>query len=88
VVTRTDRGNRTFNYAGSLGMGMGIALSNAYYPDASVNGREVASRFGTSLTAWGLGNLLPEFWPDIRQKFFHHKASAPGSTPSAPAHQD
>ena len=25
-----------------LGMSMGIALSNAYYPDSSVNGEEVA----------------------------------------------
>jgi hypothetical protein len=73
VVTRTDAGQATFNWSGVLGMSMGIALSNAYYPDRSVNGGEVASRFGTSIVAWGLGNLLPEFWPDIHDKFFHHK---------------
>jgi hypothetical protein len=54
-------------------MAMGIALSNAYYPNRSVNGTEVGTRFGTSLVASALSNILPEFWPDIRQKLFHHK---------------
>ena len=76
AVTRTDSGNSTFNYAGILGMSMGIALSNAYYPAASVNGTEVAKRFGTSLAASALYNILPEFWPDIRQKVFHRKADS------------
>ena len=74
VVTRTDSGNDQFNYSGMLGMSMGIALSNAYYPEASVNGKEVAYRFGTSLAASALGNLLPEFWPDIQKKFFRKKS--------------
>jgi hypothetical protein len=73
VITRTDSGKRTFNYSGILGMSMGIGLSNAYYPDASVNGRVVAERFGTSLAAASLSNILPEFWPDIRQKLTRHK---------------
>jgi hypothetical protein len=81
VITRTDAGQHTFNYAGMLGMGMGIALSNAYYPDRSVNGEEVATRFGTSLIANALGNLLPEFWPDIHQKFFHRKPRTPSAPP-------
>jgi hypothetical protein len=69
VMTRTDAGKDTFNYSGMLGMGAGIALSNAYYPESSVNGREVVSRFESSFAAAALFNLLPEFWPDIRQKF-------------------
>jgi hypothetical protein len=73
VITRTDAGTDRFNYSGILGMGMGIALSNAYYPAPSVNGTEVASRFGTSLMSSALGNILPEFWPDIHQKFFRRK---------------
>ncbi len=81
AVTRTDAGNKRFNFSGMLGMGMGIALSNAYYPDSSVNAEEVASRFGTSLIANALGNLLPEFWPDFHQKFFHHKTQPPDPPP-------
>jgi hypothetical protein len=68
AITRTDAGKNRFNYSGIIGMSMGIALSNAYYPASSVNGMEVASRFGTSLVASALSNILPEFWPDIRQK--------------------
>ena len=76
AVTRADSGKTTFNYAGILGMGMGIGLSNVYYPAASVNGTEVAKRIGTSLAASALYNLLPEFWPDLRQKISHHKADS------------
>ena len=73
VVTRRDRGGETFNFAGVLGMGMGIALSDAYYPPQSVGGGELESRVITSLAASALGNLLPEFWPDIKQKLQHHR---------------
>ena len=83
-VSRTDSGQRTFNYAGMLGMSMGIALSNAYYPRSSVSGTEVATRFGTSMVAWSLGNLLPEFWPDIHQRFFHHKPPRRPAQPAVP----
>jgi hypothetical protein len=72
VITRTDAGKPSFNYSGLLGMGMGIALSNAYYPNSSVSGNVVLSRFGTSLVSAALSNILPEFWPDIRQ-FFRRK---------------
>jgi hypothetical protein len=82
VVTRTDAGGERFNYSGVGGIGMGIALSNAYYPDASVSGKEVASRFATSFAANALGNLLPEFWPDFHEKFFHRKPRATKPPPS------
>jgi hypothetical protein len=73
VITRTDAGKRSFNYSGVFGMAMGIALSNAYYPARSVNGSVDVTRLGTSLVSAALSNILPEFWPDIRQKFFRHK---------------
>jgi hypothetical protein len=38
-----------------------------------VSGNVVAVRLGTSLVSSALSNILPEFWPDIRQKFFHRK---------------
>ncbi len=84
VVTRTDAETESFNYSGILGMSLGIALSNAYYPDASVSASEVGYRFGTSLLASALSNILPEFWPDVHDKFFHRKprpASPPPATP-------
>lgn len=73
VITRNDAGYSTFNYSGVIGTGLGVALSNAYYPAASVNGAETAKHFGTSIAGSALFNLLPEFWPDIRWKLFHKK---------------
>jgi hypothetical protein len=73
VITRRDSGKDCFNFSGIVGMELGIALSNAYYPPKSVNGEEMAYRTFTSFTASALGNLLPEFWPDIKAGFARHK---------------
>jgi hypothetical protein len=75
-ITRQDSGRAAFNISGVLGMGMGIALSNAYYPGADVDASVNRSRFLTSISGNCFGNLLPEFWPDIQhlqKKLFHHK---------------
>ena len=55
-----------FNASGVFGMGLGIAASNLYYPSSSRTGSEMASRIGTSFSGGMMGNLLSEFWPDIR----------------------
>jgi hypothetical protein len=68
AIIRRDSGKDGLSYSGIGGTALGIALSNAYYPASSVNGAEVESRFVTSLTASALGNLLPEFWPDVKAK--------------------
>jgi hypothetical protein len=73
VITRRDSGKDSFNFSGILGMGMGIGLSNAYYPPASVNAAEMGSRVGTSLISSALGNLLPEFWPDFKAKLARYR---------------
>jgi len=73
VITRRDSGRDSFNFSGVLGMGMGIGLSNAYYPPASISGAEMGSRVLTSLASSALGNLLPEFWPDVRAKLAHYR---------------
>jgi hypothetical protein len=72
-VTRSDSGHQRINLSCLLGTSMGIALSNAYYPSASVSGSVVGSRFGTSLLGSALGNLLPEFWPDVRERLFRKR---------------
>ncbi len=73
VITRRDSGRNSFNFSGIMGMGMGIALSDTYYPRQSVGGGELESRLITSLGSSALGNLLPEFWPDVKQKLAHFK---------------
>jgi hypothetical protein len=73
VVCQQDSGVAAFNASGIGGMALGIVASNAYYPAASVRGSIMASRVSTSLMGGAVGNLMSEFWPDIEQKFFHHR---------------
>jgi len=72
-VCRNDQGRDTFNASGILGMSMGIAASNLYYPAASVRGSVMVGRIQTSLFGGVVGNLTSEFWPDLQKKFFRHK---------------
>jgi hypothetical protein len=71
VITQSDSGHRTFNFSDILGRGMGAALTQTYYPSASVNTEVVMRSWGYSVLALGGGNLFEEFWPDIRAKVFH-----------------
>ena len=80
AVTRQDSGRAAFNASGLLGMGLGIAASNAYYPSQSVRGEVMLARLSTSITGSILGNLMSEFWPDIQKKFFRKKPPGTYST--------
>jgi hypothetical protein len=71
VVARQDSGARTFNASNILGMAAGIGFSNVYYPSSSRTGTVMLGRVVTSLSADAMGNLLSEFWPDVRKKVFH-----------------
>jgi hypothetical protein len=66
IVTRTDAGEQTFNYANVLGTAMSAALSNAYYPAGSRKASSAGTNWGTSVAGSGLANLMPEFLPDIK----------------------
>jgi len=72
-VCRNDAGQPVFNSSNLLGMSLGIAASNLYYPAASRTGTVMAGRVETSLFGGVTGNLMSEFWPDIQRKFFHRK---------------
>jgi hypothetical protein len=73
VITRRDSGKDGFSFSGVLGTGLGIGLSNVYYPPASRTRGEMESRLVTSFASSALGNLLPEFWPDIKAKLSRFK---------------
>jgi hypothetical protein len=70
VVARQDSGAQAFNASNILGVAAGIGLSNLYYPSASRTGTVMRGRVVTSLGGDGIGNLVSEFWPDIRRKYF------------------
>jgi hypothetical protein len=65
VVTRTDSGAATFNWANVVGCAMSAGLSNAYYPAVSRTASVAAVNWGTSVAGAGLSNLMPEFGPDV-----------------------
>jgi len=66
--TRTDSGGKQFNYSEIVGNSTAVAISTAYYKE----GRDVSSavsKLGTQVGVDMVGNILKEFWPDIRRKF-------------------
>jgi hypothetical protein len=74
AICRNDSGRDTLNAANFLGMGLGIAASNVYYPSSSRTGTIMAGRVETSMLGGITGNLMSEFWPDIQKKFFRKKS--------------
>lgn len=72
VVTRTDDGNGTFNWANVLGCAMSAGLSNAYYPPVSRTASVGLTNWGTNIAGAGLTNLAPEFGPDVGRWFKRH----------------
>ena len=73
VVARSDSGREMFNGSNFLGMAAGIGLSNLYYPPESRRGSVMLGRVSTGITGDAIGNLMSEFWPDVRKKLFHKK---------------
>lgn len=73
-VTHTDSGTTRFNYSEVLGNATGVAISNAYYPEGRTVGNNVA-KLGTQIGTDAISQVLKEFWPDIKEKFFHKKTA-------------
>jgi len=66
--THTDSGGTQFNFSEIVGNSTAVAISSAYYPD----GRDVSSavsKLGSQIGVDMAGNILKEFWPDLRRKF-------------------
>jgi len=66
--THKDSGGTQFNFSEIGGNATAVAISNAYYPDGRTAGENL-SRLGTQIGADMAGNVLKEFWPDLRRKF-------------------
>jgi hypothetical protein len=73
AICRNDSGRNALNASNFLGMSLGIAASNVYYPSASRTGTIMAGRVETSMFGGVMGNLMSEFWPDLQHKFFRKK---------------
>jgi len=68
-VTRSDSGSWRFNYSEVLGNATAVAISNSYYPDNRTVGANVA-KLGQQIGIDAASQVLKEFWPDIKRKFF------------------
>ena len=65
VITRSDKGNDTFNSSGLLGPLAAEALANAYYPVHEQTGARTMERYGSDLVWKFSGNMFKEYWPTL-----------------------
>jgi hypothetical protein len=65
IITRTDGGRATPNFALLAGNAAGAALTVTYYPPKNTTFSEVAETFGGSLGGSALGFVFTEFIGDI-----------------------
>ena len=66
--THRDSGGTQFNYSEWLGNSTAVAISNAYYPEQRSAGSAI-SKLAMQIGVDAVGNVLKEFWPDLRHKF-------------------
>ena len=72
--THRDSGGTQFNYSEWLGNSTAAAISNAYYPDQRSAGNSI-SKLAMQIGVDAAGNVLKEFWPDLRRKFSKKSAN-------------
>jgi hypothetical protein len=68
-VTRTASGGARFNTSEWLGNATGVAISNLYYADSRTVS-DSTSRLLQQVGTDAISQVLKEFWPDIKRKFF------------------
>jgi hypothetical protein len=72
LITKTDSGRTTFNFAEVVGNGMGASIANLYYADER-GLSDTLSRMATQIATDSLSNLLKEFWPDVKRLMHKNK---------------
>ena len=75
LVTKSDTGRTQFNFSEWGGNATGVAISNLYQPDQR-DWRDNTYALLEQCATDGISQILKEFWPDIKQKFFHRKPPA------------
>lgn len=70
-VARNDHGKWTFNAAEVSGNAISAAVGNAYYRGERRLGNNV-ERFYSQMATDAFSQILKEFWPDIKRKYFTH----------------
>jgi hypothetical protein len=70
LVTRGDSGATQFNFSEVVGNGVAASIAAFYYPPSSRHPEEVCEKWALNVGSDAGFNILKEFWPDMRQKFF------------------
>ena len=73
LFCKDDTGKTVVNYSELLGNSSAVAISNLYYVDnrtATDNVQKLGIQIGTD----ALSNVLKEFWPDVKRKYFKKKS--------------
>jgi hypothetical protein len=75
LIAKDDHGKNCVNFAEITGNGIGAVIGLAYYPDARTVG-DTFERMGTAIATDTISNIMKEFWPDMKRKWFHKRTTA------------
>ncbi|MBV9341136.1 MAG: hypothetical protein JO159_09640 [Acidobacteria bacterium] len=70
VITRNDDGRNHFNTSELAGNAIAAGISNLYYPAVDRSVGKTMNKWGQQIGLDTGFNIMKEFWPDIRRKFF------------------
>lgn len=70
LLCRSDAGKTVVNFSEIVGNSTAVAISNFYYTD-NRNFRDNVEKLGIQIGTDALSNVLKEFWPDIKRKYFN-----------------
>lgn len=73
LITRNDSGKWGFNYSEWAGVGVGVGVSNLYYPSDTLDASHNFEKLGMQVGGDALYNFLREFWPDWQAKLTRRK---------------
>jgi len=73
LITRTDSGGQSPNFAELVGAGSAAGISNLYYPPADRSWTKTGQRWVLNLGIDGTSFVVREFWPDVNRAIFHQK---------------
>jgi hypothetical protein len=75
-VCKNNAGEWTFNSPEIVGNIMAAEFTQSYHPHQRTQG-DVISEAGNFWESDVAGNIIKEFWPDVKRHFQHHTNGAP-----------
>lgn len=71
VITLGDDGRNHINTSELAGNAVAAGISNLYYPAVDRSLGNTANKWAQQIALDSAFNIMKEFWPDVRHKFFH-----------------